>query len=45
VSQVVTYTRLRRPHPVIVRIVTAAVLLLPLGLYVYDAAYRAFVPH
>jgi hypothetical protein len=45
VSLVVTYTRLRRPHPVIVRIVTAAVLLLPLGLYVYDAAYRAFVPH
>lgn len=44
VTLVVTYTRLRRPHPVVVRIVAAAVLLLPLGLYVYDAAYRAFVP-
>lgn len=44
VTLVVTYTRLRRPHPVIVRIVAAAVLLLPFGLYLYDAAYRAFVP-
>lgn len=44
VMLVVTYMRLRRPHPVIVRIVAAAVLLLPLGLYAYDAAYRAFVP-
>jgi O-antigen/teichoic acid export membrane protein len=43
VTLVVTYTRLRRPHPVVVRIVAAAVLLLPLGLYVYDVAYRAFV--
>ena len=43
VTLVVTYTRLRRPHPVVVRIVAAAVLLLPLGLYVYDAAYRALV--
>jgi hypothetical protein len=45
ITLVVTYTRLRRPHPVVVRIVTAAVVLLPVGLYVYDAAYRAFVPH
>lgn len=44
VTLVVTYTRLRRPHPVVVRIVAAAVLLLPLGLYLYDVAYRAFVP-
>ena len=40
---VVTYTRLRRPHAVVVRIVAAAVLLMPLGLYLYDAAYKAFV--
>lgn len=40
---VVTYTRLRRPHPVIVRIVVVAVLLFPLALYVYDLALRAFV--
>ena len=44
VALVVTYTRLRRPHPVVVRIVAAAVLLMPLGLYLYDAAYKAFVP-
>lgn len=43
VSLVVTYTRLRRPHPVVVRIVVAAVALLPLALYLHDAAYRAFV--
>ncbi len=43
VALVVTYTRLRRPHPIVVRIVTAAVLLLPFGLYLYDVAYRAFV--
>lgn len=43
VALVVTYTRLRRPHPVVVRIVTAALVLLPLGLYLYDLAYRAFV--
>lgn len=43
IALVVTYTRLRRPHPVVVRIVVAAVLLLPLGLYLYDAAYRALV--
>ena len=40
---VLTYTRLRRPHPVVVRIVIAAVLLLPLALFVHDAAYRAFL--
>ena len=43
VALVVTYTRLRRPHPVVVRIVVAAVLLLPLGIWLYDLAYRAFV--
>jgi len=40
---VVTYTRLRRPHPVIVRIVIAAVVLMPFALFLYDAAYRTFV--
>lgn len=40
---VVTYTRLRRPHPVIVRIVVVAVILLPVALFVYDAAFRALV--
>jgi len=43
VALVVTYTRLRRPHPVVVRIVIAAVALLPVALYLHDAAYRAFV--
>jgi len=43
ITLVVTYTRLRRPHPIVVRIVAAAVILLPVGLYVYDVAYRAFV--
>ncbi|MBM4434448.1 MAG: hypothetical protein FJ028_04970 [Chloroflexi bacterium] len=43
VALVVTYTRLRRPHPIVVRIVAAAVLLLPFGLYLYDVAYKAFV--
>jgi len=40
---VVTYTRLRRPHPVIVRVVVAAVALMPFALFLYDAAYRSFV--
>lgn len=40
---VVTYTRLRRPHPVVVRVVIAAVVLLPVALFAHDAAYRAFV--
>ena len=43
VALVVTYTRLRRPHPVIVRIVVVAVLLFPVTLYVYDLALRSFV--
>ena len=43
VALVVTYTRLRRPHPVVVRIMIAAVALLPVALYLHDAAYRAFV--
>jgi hypothetical protein len=43
VALVVTYTRLRRPHPVVVRIVVAAVALLPVALYLHDAAYRALV--
>jgi len=40
---VVTYMRLRRPHPVVVRIVVAAVVLLPFALLLYDVAYGAFV--
>ena len=44
ITLVVTYTRLRRPHPVVVRIVVAAVLLLPVALFFHDLAYRAFVP-
>jgi len=43
VALVVTYTRLRRPHPVVTRIVVAAVILLPAALYLYDIGYRAFV--
>lgn len=43
VALVVTYTRLRRPHPVVTRIVIVAVLLLPIGLYAYDLGHRAFV--
>ncbi len=43
IALVVTYTRLRRPHPVIVRIVVVAVLLFPVTLYVYDLALRSFV--
>lgn len=40
---VLTYTRLRRPHPVVVRIVVAAVVFLPVALFAHDAASRAFV--
>lgn len=40
---VVTYTRLRRPHPVVVRVVIAAVALMPLALFLYDLAYRSYV--
>ncbi len=43
VALVVTYTRLRRPHPVVVRVVVSAVVFMPLALFVYDLAYRAFV--
>lgn len=43
IALVVTYTRLRRPHPVVVRTVVAAVVLMPLALFVYDLAYRNFV--
>jgi hypothetical protein len=45
IALVVTYTRLRRPHPVIVRIVVVAVALFPVALYVYDHALRSSVPH
>jgi hypothetical protein len=43
VALVATYTRLRRPHPLIVRIVVVAVALFPVALYAYDLALRAFV--
>ena len=43
ITLVVTYTRLRRPHPIVVRIVVVAVVLLPVGLWLYDMAYRTFV--
>jgi hypothetical protein len=39
----VTYTRLRRPNPIVVRIVVAAVVLLPLAFFLHDLAYAAFV--
>jgi hypothetical protein len=42
---VVTYTRLRRPHPAIVRIVVVAVVLFPVALYLYDLALRSVVAH
>jgi len=44
ITLVVTYMRLRRPHPVVVRIVVAAVVFLPLAFFLHDLAYRAFVP-
>ena len=40
---VVTYSRLRRPHPVVVRIVIAAVVLLPVALFAHDVSSRAFI--
>src|SRR5204862_4749275 len=43
VTLVVTYTRLRRPHPIVVRIVAAAVVLLPFAFFLQDLAYAAFV--
>jgi hypothetical protein len=39
----ITYTRLRRPNPIVVRIVVAAVVLLPFAFYLHDLAYAAFV--
>lgn len=38
VTLVVTYTRLRRPHPIVVRVVVVAVALMPFVLYLYDWA-------
>jgi hydrogenase/urease accessory protein HupE len=40
---VITYTRLRRPNPIVVRIVVAAVVLLPFAFYLHDLAYATFV--
>lgn len=40
VALVVTYTRLRRPHPIVVRVVVLATVLLPLVLWLYDAIAR-----
>jgi hypothetical protein len=40
---VLTYTRLRQPHPVVVRIVIAAVVFLPVLLFAHDAASRALI--
>ncbi len=45
IALVVTYTRLRRPNPIVVRIVVVAVVLFPVTLYVYDLALRSFVAH
>lgn len=42
VALVVTYTRLRRPHPIIVRVVVVATVLMPAALYLYELAVRAF---
>lgn len=36
VALVVTYRRLRRPHPIIVRVVIAATAFMPAVLYAYD---------
>ena len=43
ITLVVTYTRLRQPHPVVVRIVIAAIVLLPIAFFLHDLAYAAFV--
>ena len=43
IALVVTYTRLRRPHPIIVRVVVVATVLMPVVLYVYDWARRSVV--
>src|SRR5437667_2500813 len=36
ITLVVTYMRLRRPHPVVVRIVVAAVVFLPFAFFLHD---------
>jgi hypothetical protein len=38
IALVVTYTRLRRPHPIIVRVVIVATMLMPLVLWLYEQA-------
>lgn len=38
VTLVITYTRLRRPHPIIVRVVVVATVLLPAVLWLYEQA-------
>lgn len=40
---VLTYTRLRRPHPVVLRIVIASVVVIPVLLFAHDAATRVFL--
>jgi hypothetical protein len=35
---VTTYSRLRRPHPIVVRVVIAATILMPVVLWLYDLA-------
>jgi hypothetical protein len=35
--------RLRRPHPVVVRIVVAVVVFLPFVFFLHDLAYASFV--
>ena len=38
IALVVTYSRLRRPHPIVVRVVVAATILMPVVLWLYDLA-------
>jgi hypothetical protein len=38
IALVTTYSRLRRPHPIVVRVVLGATILLPLVLWLYDLA-------
>lgn len=38
IALVVTYTRLRRPHPIVVRVVVVATALMPLALWLYEWA-------
>ena len=38
IALVVTYSRLRRPHPIVVRVVIAATVLMPAILWIYDTA-------